>query len=542
MIEAAITIPEVDDAGEGNAPDLRDYVRTIWRYGWLIVATVAIAVGATLAFSFTETPVYEASADLLIQPNEIQQLLNPTTQSGQDPAAAARNVATEVAVLQSRIVQDAAKHQLGHNPDVSISSNSGTSDVVGVNARSTNAGVAAADANGYANVYVALRQNQTKADLLQAAGQIQAKISQIDFGLPGLPVGSPAFTTTESQRATLQQELNQLQVAANLNQVGARGCSHLPTCPPAPSRPRSCATRRSPSCSACCSVSGSCSCATTSTTRSGRAKTSNASPGAFPYSGRSRACQNGVIANAAYLVSIDAPGSAEAEAYRTLRTSVQFLAVDRKFGSIQVTSSEPDEGKTTVLANLAVAFARAGRSVTIVCCDLRRPRIHEFFGLANDIGFTSLLLGEVSLVDAFQRVRGEANLAVLSAGRPPPNPAELLSSGRAREVVTSIERSVDLMIVDSPPVLPVSDALIISGMVDATLIVASEKSSSRRALHRTIEILRQVDAPLVGTVLNNSSTNKTYGYGYEYVESVRSGPKGTRSSRRQRREASRAGR
>ena len=220
MIEAAITIPEVDDAGEVDAPDLRDYARTIWRHRWLIVATVAIVVGAALAFSFTETPVYEASADLLIQPNEIQQLLNPTTQSGQDPAAAARNVATEVAVLQSRVVQDAAKHQLGHTPDVSISSNSGTSDVVSVSARSTNARVAAADANGYADVYVALRQNQTKADLLQAAGQIQAKISQIDFGLPGLPVGSPAFTTTESQRATLQQELNQLQVAANLNQVG----------------------------------------------------------------------------------------------------------------------------------------------------------------------------------------------------------------------------------------------------------------------------------------------------------------------------------
>ena len=244
----------------------------------------------------------------------------------------------------------------------------------------------------------------------------------------------------------------------------------------------------------------------------------------------------------AYLVSIDAPRSAGAEAYQTLRTSIQFLAVDRKFGSIQVTSSEPGEGKTTLLANLALAFARAGRTVTIVCCDLRRPRIHEFFGLANDIGFTSLLLGEVSLVDAFQRVPGEGNLAVLSAGQPPPNPAELLSTGRAREVVASIERSVDLVIVDSPPVLPVSDALIISGMVDATLLVVSEESSSRRALHRSIEILRQVDAPLIGTVLNNSETTETYGYGYEYEESVSSAPNDARSSRRQRRQTSRAGR
>ncbi len=531
----------MDDAGASDAPDLRDYGRTLWRHRFLIVATVAIAVGAALAFSFTQTRVYRATADLLIQPNAIQQLLNPTNQNAQNPQFDARNVDTEVAVLQSKIVQDAAKHQLGHTPDVSISSNSATSDVVSVNAQSTNARVAAADANGYADVYVALRQQQTKGDLLQAAAQVQAKISQIDVGLPSLPVGSPAFTTTENQRATLQQELNQLQVAANLNQVGGAQLlarADVPTSPVASQILRD---------TAIALVLGLLVGVGLAFLRDyvddkirSREDLERAAP-SLPLLGQLPRQPEWRHRNVSYLVSADAPTSPGAEAYRKLRTSIQFLAVDEEFRSIQITSSEPGEGKTTILANLAVAFARAGQRVTILCCDLRRPRIYEFFGLPNDVGFTSLLLGEASLFEARQAVPLLPNLAVLSAGPQAPNPAELLSTGSASEMLISIERGSDLVLVDCSPVLPVSDALIVSRMVDATVLVASENSSSRRAVHRSIELLRQVDAPLVGTVLNNSKTSETYGYGYEYFEFVSSPPNGSRTSRRQRRKATRAG-
>ncbi len=244
---------------------------------------------------------------------------------------------------------------------------------------------------------------------------------------------------------------------------------------------------------------------------------------------------------APYLVTFEAPNSHAAEAYRTLRTSIQFLGVDRTLNSVQVTSAQPGEGKTTTLANLAVAFARAGRSVTVVGCDLRRPRVHEFFGLSNEVGFTSLLLGEVTVSDALQRVPGEANLFVLSAGPPPPNPSELLSSARAREVVASIEKSSDLVLIDSPPVLPVSDALVVSGMVDATLLVASVKASSGRALHRSVEVLHQVDAVIVGTVLNNAESQETYGsYGYSDSAPYGSNRSNGENTRRERRQENRA--
>ena len=529
-------MPEVDEDGEGGAPDLRDYARTLWRRRWLIILTVVVAVGAAVVLSVLQTPVYEATADLIIQNSGTQQILNGTQQNAQD---AARNVDTETAVLGSRLVKDAAKKDLGHQPDVSVSS-SATSDVVSVSARSTNARRAALDANIYAATYVTLRRKQNVDDLLQAGEQIQAKITDIDARLPGLASGSAAFTTAEQQRAFLQQQLDQLQVSANLNQVGGARILSKADVPDTPVLPQ---PVRNVAIALVLGLLVGIGVAflreyldDTITSREDLERAS----GELPVLGQIPRVPGWRDRKAAYVVTRDEPNSPAAEAYRTLRTSIQFLGVDRPLASIQVTSSRISDGKTTTIANLAIAFARAGRSVTIVCCDLRRPRIHEFFGLSNAIGFTSVMLGEVSVTGALQQVPGEANLTVLSAGPPPPNPSELLSSARAREVMASILKSSDLVLVDSPPVLPVSDALVVSGMVDATLIVASTKSSSRRALRRAVDVLRQVDAPLVGTVLNNVASVESYGtYGYAAHAAAPNGANGNGGSKRDRRTANR---
>jgi capsular exopolysaccharide synthesis family protein len=218
----------------------------------------------------------------------------------------------------------------------------------------------------------------------------------------------------------------------------------------------------------------------------------------------------------AYLITRAVPSAPAAEAYRTLRTSVEFLGLDKEIPTFQVTSARSDEGKTTTIANLGVALARAGRKVFVVSADLRRPRLHEFFGLSNEIGLTSVLLGEVALNDALLAVPGEPRLALLAAGPPPPNPSELLSSARMDQIVASLQKGADVVLFDSPPVLPVSDSLVLAGLVDATLLVASAGESSRRALHRAYELLRQVDAQVVGMVLNNAddTASDRYGYGY----------------------------
>jgi capsular exopolysaccharide synthesis family protein len=217
------------------------------------------------------------------------------------------------------------------------------------------------------------------------------------------------------------------------------------------------------------------------------------------------------------VVSLDEPTSAAAEAYRTLRTSVQFLALEQPLRSLQVTSPGAEEGKTTTLANLGVALASAGHRVVIVCCDLRRPRVHEFFGLDNSIGFTSILLGSVPLSSAIQPVRRQPGLSILPSGQVPPNPSELLTSARTLEVFTSLQAEADIVLVDSPPVLPVTDALVLSGRVDATLVVSVAQVTTKKELARAIELLQQVDAPIVGTVLNGVTAEGAYGYDYRYA-------------------------
>ena len=530
---------EMDELNEDSVADLRDYGRTVWRQRKMILVVMVVAVGAALALSAIQTPVYEATADILIQPSGSQQILSSSGQGSQD---AARNVDTEMAVLESRVVKIAAEKRLGHEPDVSVS-NDTTSDVVSVSARSTNARRAALDANGYAAAYVALRRAQNVDDLVQAGAQIQAKITEIDGRLPGLRSGSPELTTAEQQRAFLQQQLDQLQVSANLNQVGGARVLAKADVPDSPVLPQ---PLRNAAIALMLGLLLGIGLAFLREYLDDSIKSREdleLATGQLPVLGQIPSAPGWRDRNLPYVATIEAPNSQTAEGYRTLRTSIQFLGVDRTLNSVQVTSAHAGEGKSTTLANLAVAFARAGRGVTIICCDLRRPRIHEFFGLSNEVGFTSLLLGEVTVSDALQPVPGEANLFVLSAGPPPPNPSELLSSARAREVVASIERSSDLVLIDSPPVLPVSDALIVSGMVDATLLVASAKGSSRRALHRAVEVLRQVDASLVGTVLNNAESQETYGvYGYSAPrsngsngsngESTASTPRGRRPAKR----------
>jgi capsular exopolysaccharide synthesis family protein len=230
------------------------------------------------------------------------------------------------------------------------------------------------------------------------------------------------------------------------------------------------------------------------------------------------------------LVSLTEPNSPAAEAYRSLRTSVQFLGLDRPLRIIEVTSASPGEGKTTSLANLGVALARAGRQVIVVCCDLRRPRLHEFFGLSNTIGFTSVLVGDVGLSTALQPVPGSDRLRVLASGPIPPNPSELLASERAGEVLAALAQQADIVLIDAPPVLPVTDAAVLANRVDATLLVVSANVTTNKQVHRAAEILRQVDAPLVGAVLNGVELEGGYGYQYGYY---REKPKGAHRAPRE---------
>ena len=226
------------------------------------------------------------------------------------------------------------------------------------------------------------------------------------------------------------------------------------------------------------------------------------------------------------ILVLDSPKSASAEAYRTLRTSLMFMAMEDSTTCIQFTSPTWGEGKTTVVTNLAAAFAQAGQRVILLDCDLRRPMVHEAFGLSNDRGFSSVLSGDCALADAVVNLEKEPFLAFLTAGPVPPNPSELLNSDRAKEILATLRENCDLLLIDSPPVLPVTDALVVSGHVDATLLVARTKRSTRRQVARADELLRQVKAPLRGVVFNGVKDASGGGYGYGYTGNSGGGPAG----------------
>jgi len=214
------------------------------------------------------------------------------------------------------------------------------------------------------------------------------------------------------------------------------------------------------------------------------------------------------------LVLVDEPLSPISEAFRSLRTNIRFSSVDRPLRTILVTSPSPTEGKSITVANLAVAMSQAGLKVAAVDGDLRRPRLHHVFGIHPRDGLTGSLL-EGSMDGRLQPTRVD-RLAVLPAGELPPNPAELLGSQRMRDLLALLTRHVDVVLVDSPPVLPVTDAAVLAQDVDGVLMVLDAGDTRREMARRAVESLNQVGANLIGVVLNRVSVHRGGQYYYYY--------------------------
>ncbi len=216
------------------------------------------------------------------------------------------------------------------------------------------------------------------------------------------------------------------------------------------------------------------------------------------------------------LVALLYPRSSAAEAYRALRSNVEFASVDAPVRSLLVTSSTRAEGKTTTSCNLAVVFAQAGKRVLLVDADLRRPGVHVMFNTANETGLTTLLRESSTSIDSVAQETEDPNLRVITTGPLPPNPAELLGSMRMRSVVASLLASADIVIFDSPPVHSLADAAVLSSLVDGTLVVVSAGRSRRRWIQITMQTLLRAGANVLGVVLNRVPAKSELGYGGYY--------------------------
>ena len=206
------------------------------------------------------------------------------------------------------------------------------------------------------------------------------------------------------------------------------------------------------------------------------------------------------------IFTLGQPKSLVAEAYRTLRTNLQFSSLDTPLRSLVVTSAVATEGKTTTAANLAVVMAQAGNRIVLVDGDLRRPSAHKLFGLSNATGLTTALVEDPEALNGYLQDSGIANLRVLTAGPIPPNPQELLGSQRMEELLHRLEQEADIVVLDTPPTLVVSDANVLAARASGVLMVVNTGKTRRAAVRQAVDGLRKVGANVLGCVLNMVST------------------------------------
>ncbi len=497
--------------------DMRDFLRILRRRKLVLISTALVVVALGVGLSLLQTPIYSAKATALV-PQDVRQSVE-NSQQFTSPDLLDRAITNEITFAKGDRVRAAVRARLGQVPSILISPVADT-DTLEFAAKSSDPVRAALQANQYAQAYLQERRAARTADFLNTAQTLVVEIRSQRDRRTSLKRGDPQIPGIQASIASLQQSLGDLRASGQLSKVGGSVIRNAtePESPVSPSIARN---------GLVAALLGLVLGVLLAFVRdrfddslTSKQELEAASGGRTVMALIPRV-SGGLDANRGRVISIGKPSSAAAEAYRLLRASLQIR--DQLDGgglrALAVTSPRAGEGKTSTVANLGVALARAGQRVVIVDYDLRRPRVEAFFGVENSKGVISVLLGDRELVDVLQEIDGQPGLSVMAAGPLPPNPSEVLSLGRAQGLIEELRGQADFVLIDCPPVLPVPDSLAISQMVDGVILVAAARRTSKRSFVRAIELLEQVDAPLVGSVLNEvrGGGEDDYGYGQYYA-------------------------
>ena len=495
---------------------------TALRRRWRIIAfVVVVAIGASVAVMLSQTPVYQGTASVLIESTS-----GATDSTGVviDPD----EVATQAQVVTSLPVASRVVSSLGlsESPtdllgDVSVAVN-GTR-VLDISAVQDNAAEAATVANAFANAYLGYRQDNvtrqrvaSRDALKQQFIKLQAELNRVQAKIASAS-GRSKQSLVAQQQSLLIQRGQVTADLAGLTDAAAQvsgGEVLLPATPP--SSPTAPTPLRTEGLVGILALIVGVALALLRDRFDDVIHDEETVQEAVPDK-----VLLGQIPQwpqkAGPVASFSAPRSPVSEAYRSVGTNVRFLlaalpSVDGRGRVLLITSPAAGEGKTSISSNLAIAAARLGLRVVLVDADLRNPRLAGIFGLPSSSGLSNLLVSEDESAKAYLMDVGVEGLAVLPAGTPPPNPAELTGSGRMQTVLEEVALGTDLVILDSAPVLPVADTVALLPMVDLVVMVCRSRLSQRRSLRAAVNRIEQVGVRVAGLILNDVDASKAPEY------------------------------
>jgi capsular exopolysaccharide synthesis family protein len=522
------------------APDLRDYFAILRYRKWTILLITALVVGSALYFSDRQTPIYESETRVLVS--------SSTPPPGVAPVLV--NLETERALVDSAVVASLVQEELDlrqspeallESLEVSVET---STEILAIRYSDPDPLVAQRLTRGFAQAYLSFRRQQAEEQFQSQERAIQGQIDRAENRIADVEdeidqTEDPnEQNTLSAQRdiflarvGVLQQQLADLRTVTASQGTGAEVIqpANLPTSPASPDFVRN----------------GLLALAVGLFLGIGlaflRERLDERLRGREDFEGQIAAPVLATVPRARgrrrrrhrdLVVTLTDPKGGSAEAYRTLRTNVQFLARAGTLSVIGIVSPAAGEGKTTTAANLAVSIAHTGKRVVVVSCDLRKPRLHLCFRIPSDPGVTSVMSG-MKLAEAIQKP-DIGSLRVLASGPTPPNPAELIGSEAMEQMIEALRMSADFVILDTPPLLAVSDGVSLASRCDGVLMVADARTTARGALVHAREQLQQVGANIVGGVLNNFDPSRARYYSHyhgSYYTSYRPRERGDREPR-----------
>ena len=509
--------------------DLRDYLNVIRARKWIIIQTVAIFAIGALVFSLLQPPVYEGQAKVLIA--EKGSSVDVFGSLGLDVSSQPeRGLQTQVQLMQVRpLLENTIRTlDLGVRPedlarDVNISA-VGLTNVVTVTARDGDAARAAAIANTLAGEFVSWSRDYKRESMEAAAAEVEARLEVaksevLELGRKISEQGKSDELTAELAIATgsyttLAGKLEELRISAQLEEGSGRVVSPAVVAvdPVEPTPVRNTALGLVVGLVAGLGLAFLYEYLDNTIKSSEEAEKLLDAPvlGLIPAEkyGKDEGRRATILSH---------PGSAAAEAYRVLRNNLDYINFQHDIKTLLVSSAAPSEGKSTVAANLAAGLAQAGKKVVLVACDFRKPTTQQFFGITNLVGLSDVLTGAHSLKAALQRPIEGTELLVLTSGKLPPNPSELLGSDKMRDLLEELKSWADWVIIDTPPLLAVADGASVARYTDGVLLVTKGGESTREAVKKAGEMLASAGGRLIGSVvwgLDVAGARSGYGYAY----------------------------